>query len=136
MDTFSDNSRCSSFEALNQHDPNLSQKAKAMFTKVNSYLNFELTSNQLDYQLLEKMNLAAAKSVEEMKLVTNEIVVTNADLADKFDELDPLMGQLSEIECTVDKLETAAYRLDSFTQRLEEKINNHLLKLKMQQLPK
>lgn len=42
MDTFSDNSRCSSFEALNQHDPNLSQKAKAMFTKVNSYLNYEV----------------------------------------------------------------------------------------------
>lgn len=96
----------------------------------------QLTSNQLDYHLLEKMNLAAAKSVEEMKLVTNEIVVTNADLTDKFDELDPLMGQLSEIECTVDKLETAAYRLDSFTQRLEEKINNHLQKIKIQQLPK
>lgn len=96
----------------------------------------QLTSNQLDYQLLEKMNLAAAKSVEEMKLVTNEIVVTNADLTDKFEELDPLMGQLSEIESTVDKLETAAYRLDSFTQKLEEKINNHLLKIKMQQLPK
>lgn len=100
------------------------------------FLVSQLTSNQLDYQLLEKMNLAAAKSVEEMKLVTNEIVVTNADLTDKFEELDPLMGQLSEIECTVDKLETAAYRLDSFTQRLEEKINNHLQKIKMQHLPK
>ena len=41
MDTFSDNSRCSSFEALN-HDPNLSRLAKQMFQKTNDYLNFEV----------------------------------------------------------------------------------------------
>lgn len=40
--TFSDNSRCSSFEALNQHDPNLSKLAKNMFQKTNDYLNFEV----------------------------------------------------------------------------------------------
>jgi hypothetical protein len=36
------------------------------------------------------------------------------------------MKELKDIETTVDKLEFAAYRLDSFTQKLEEKINNHL----------
>lgn len=41
MDTFSDNSRCSSFEALT-HDPNLSRLAKQMFQKTNDYLNFEV----------------------------------------------------------------------------------------------
>ena len=42
MDTFSDNSRCSSFEALISHDPNLSRLAKNMFQKTHDYLNFEV----------------------------------------------------------------------------------------------
>ena len=41
MDTFSDNSRCSSFEALT-HDPNLSKLAKQMFQRSNDYLKFEV----------------------------------------------------------------------------------------------
>jgi hypothetical protein len=42
MDTFSDNSRCSSFEALT-HDPNLSRLAKQMFQRTNDYLNYEVS---------------------------------------------------------------------------------------------
>ncbi|CRK94164.1 CLUMA_CG007682, isoform A [Clunio marinus] len=127
MDTFSDNSRCSSFEALN-HDPNLSRLAKNMFQKTNDFMNFELSSNLMDYELIDKMNQTASKSVETMKKVTDDIVVANDEINTKFDELEPLMKELQEIEATVNKLEVAAYRLDAFTQRLEEKVNIHLQK--------
>lgn len=43
-------------------------------------------------------------------------------------DLEPLMKELDEIEATVNKLEKAAYRLDSYTQKLEEKINEHIQK--------
>lgn len=40
------------------------------------------------------------------------------------------MKELQDIETTVNKLEYAAYRLDAFTQKLEEKVNLHLQKNK------
>ena len=44
------------------------------------------------------------------------------------DDVAPLMKELQEIEATVNKLENAAYRLDAFSQRLEEKVNNYIQK--------
>jgi predicted nucleic acid-binding Zn-ribbon protein len=41
-----------------------------------------------------------------------------------------MLQELEEIEVTVNKLENAAYRLDSHTLKLEEKINDHIKKLK------
>lgn len=41
MDTLSENSRCSSFEALS-HDPNLLKLAKSMFQKTSDYLSYEV----------------------------------------------------------------------------------------------
>lgn len=93
------------------------------------------------------MNQAASKNVENLKKVTDEVVVTNDELYSKFSkwtkttnlqsilinelgEVAPLMKELKEIETTVNKLEYAAYRLDAFTLRLEEKINAYLLKNK------
>lgn len=38
------------------------------------------------------------------------------------------MKELQDIETTVNKLEHAAYRLDAFSQRLEEKINAYIQK--------
>lgn len=46
--------------------------------------DFQLSSNLMDYELIEKMNQAASKNVENMKKVTDEIVVTNDDLNTKF----------------------------------------------------
>lgn len=40
------------------------------------------------------------------------------------------MKELQDIEATVNKLECAAYRLDAFTQRLEDKVNIYLQKNK------
>lgn len=38
------------------------------------------------------------------------------------------MNELQDIENTVNKLEHAAYRLDAFSQKLEEKINTYIQK--------
>lgn len=40
------------------------------------------------------------------------------------------MKELQAIEVTVNKLEYAAYRLDSFTQKLEDKVNIYIAKNK------
>ena len=76
------------------------------------------------------MNQAASKNVENMKKTTNEVVVVNDELNSKFNDVVPLMQELKEIEKTVNKLESAAYKLDSFTQKLEERVNAHIQKYK------
>ena len=76
------------------------------------------------------MNQAASKNVENLKKTTNEVVVANDDINSKFNDVVPLMQELKEIEKTVNKLESAAYKLDSFTLKLEEKVNAHIQKHK------
>lgn len=104
----------------------------------------------MDYELIEKMNQATSKNVANLKATTDGIVVTNDDLNTKFsefnkkafilsyqhwqfhftDDVEPLMKELNNIESTVNKLEVAAYRLDAFTLRLEEKVNLYIQKNK------
>ncbi|XP_070500410.1 biogenesis of lysosome-related organelles complex 1 subunit 2 [Chironomus tepperi] len=125
--SFSEHSRTSSYEnLLTENNDNLSKTAKNMFQKTRDYLSYELSSNVLDYELLDKMNLTVAKNIELMKKTSEDIVVTNEDLNQKFRDLEPLMKELEEIETTVNKLENAAYRLDAYTQKLEEKINEYV----------
>jgi hypothetical protein len=50
MDTLSENSRCSSFEALS-HDPNLLKLAKSMFQKTNDYLSYEVSEFLLNFSI-------------------------------------------------------------------------------------
>lgn len=65
-----------------------------------------------------------------MKKMTNDIVVENDEFQTDVKLLSPLFKELGEIEATVDKLEKAAYRLDSYATKLEEKIDNHIQKQK------
>lgn len=84
----------------------------------------------MDYELLEKMNGAASKNIDEMKRMTNDIVVANDEFQTEVKKLEPLMMELDGIEATVNKLEKAAYRLDSYAIKLEEKIDNHIQRQK------
>ena len=38
----------------------------------------------MDYELIEKMNLATSKNLENLKKQSEEIVITNDDLNNKF----------------------------------------------------
>lgn len=69
------------------------------------------------------MNQTASKCVETMKKNTDDIVVTGEELNQKFQDLTPLLKDLEDIENTVIKLESAAFRLDNYVGRLGEKIN-------------
>lgn len=44
--------------------------------------------------------------------------------------IEPLMLELQDIETTVNKLESAAYSLDAFTKKLDEKLNIYLINSK------
>ena len=61
------------------------------FTKIltltNVFLYVQLSSNVLDYELLDKMNQTVAKNIELMKKTSEDIVVTNEDLNQKFRKL-------------------------------------------------
>lgn len=52
-----------------------------------------MSSNLLDYELLEKMNQAASKNVENLKKVTDEVVVANDQLNNKFSEYQTRKGR-------------------------------------------
>lgn len=77
------------------------------------------------------MNQSASKNIEIMKKTTDEVVIANDVLNNKFNDFEPISKELKEIEATVDKLESAAYKLDSFTQKLEAAINAHIQKHKV-----
>ncbi|XP_058837845.1 biogenesis of lysosome-related organelles complex 1 subunit 2 [Topomyia yanbarensis] len=111
----------SSFEPFDAHDPNLSRLATKMFQKTGDYISHELSSTVEDYKLIENMNKAMLGKVFEMKQMSESIASKNSELNRKYEELKPLLKKIEDIESTVDKLEAAAYQLDSYTVRLENK---------------
>ncbi|EAT35936.1 AAEL011939-PA [Aedes aegypti] len=111
----------SSFEPFDAHDPNLSRLATKMFQKTGEYIGHELSTTADDYRLIENMNKAMMGKVLEMKQMSESIAVKNNELSRKYEELKPLLQRVEDIESTVNKLEAAAYQLDSYTIRLENK---------------
>lgn len=111
----------SSFEPFDAHDPNLSRLATKMFQKTGDYISHELSASVEDYKLIENMNKAMMGKVIEMKQMSESIAAKNNELNRKYEELKPLLQKIDDIESTVDKLEAAAYQLDSYTIRLENK---------------
>ncbi|XP_023029256.1 biogenesis of lysosome-related organelles complex 1 subunit 2 [Leptinotarsa decemlineata] len=114
----------SSFEALDPHDPNLSQLANRMFSKTSEYLYGELTSTLDDYRLLENMNQTVITKYSDMKRLAVNVKKSMCELNEKYNSLIPLLQQIEQIEDSVVKLEQAAYKLDSYSKRLEAKFKN------------
>ncbi|XP_028142108.2 biogenesis of lysosome-related organelles complex 1 subunit 2 [Diabrotica virgifera virgifera] len=111
----------SSFEALDPHDPNLSQLANTMFSKTSEYLYGELTSTLDDYRLLEVMNKSVITKYSDMKNLAVNVKKSMNELNEKYNSLIPLLQQIDQIEASVVKLEQAAYKLDAYSKRLEAK---------------
>ncbi|KAB0797777.1 hypothetical protein PPYR_08770 [Photinus pyralis] len=114
----------SSFEALDPHDPNLSQLATTMFTKTADYLYGELTATQEEYKLLENMNRATITKYSDMKHIATNIAKSIGELNEKYTSLQPYLDQIDQIEDSIAKLEQAAYKLDAYSKRLEAKFKN------------
>ncbi|KAF5299377.1 hypothetical protein FQR65_LT09418 [Abscondita terminalis] len=114
----------SSFEALDPHDPNLSQLATTMFTKTADYLYGELTATQEEYRLLENMNRLTITKYSDMKHIATNVAKSMGELNEKYDNLQPYLDQIDQIEDSIAKLEQAAYKLDAYSKRLEAKFKN------------
>ncbi|XP_019872355.1 biogenesis of lysosome-related organelles complex 1 subunit 2 [Aethina tumida] len=114
----------SSFEALDPHDPNLSKLANNMFSKTSEYLYGELTSTLDDYRLLENMNRAVITKYSDMKHIAVNVTKSVTELNEKYEDLEPLLQQIDQIEDSVVKLEQAAYKLDAYSKRLEAKFKS------------
>ncbi|CAD7089019.1 unnamed protein product [Hermetia illucens] len=111
----------SSFEAFDPHDPNLSKLATKMFRTTEEYIAHELNAPLEDYKLLEDMNKATQAKYSDMQQIADNLVISTTELHDKLVALEPFMNQIDEIEATVNKLEAAVYKLDSYSLALETK---------------
>jgi len=111
----------SSFEALDPHDPKLSNLAEVMFNNTSKYLQGELDSVLEDYSLLSQMNAATAEKYSDLRQVTGSVARSLGDLNDKYLSLQPHLDQIDQIEESVVKLEEITFQLDDYVKRLEEK---------------
>lgn len=111
-----------------------------MFQKVHEYLQAELTSSESEYQLLEQMNKVTAAKYKDLTQVAANvgkgIIELNAKCKETFiywqctylnvffftvKSLEVYLEQIDQIEDNISKLEHAAYKLDAYTVRLENK---------------
>nr|SVE85888.1 EOG090X0J9J [Daphnia pulicaria] len=111
----------SSYEPLETHDPTLNRLAVTMFQKVHEYLQAELTSSESEYQLLEQMNKVTAAKYKDLTQVAGNVGKGIIELNAKFKSLEVYLEQIDQIEDNISKLEHAAYKLDAYTVRLENK---------------
>nr|CAG4636675.1 EOG090X0J9J [Eubosmina coregoni]SVE70186.1 EOG090X0J9J [Eubosmina coregoni] len=114
----------SSYEPLETHDPHLNKLAVTMFEKVSNYLQAELTSSESEYQLLEQMNKATTAKYQDMRLIAANVGKGIVELNEKFKSLQGYLDQIDQIEENISKLESAAYKLDAYTVRLENKFKS------------
>lgn len=111
----------SSFEALDPHDPQLNHLASLMFSKTSDWISGELQATSEDYKLIGQMNKATASKYADMQQITGNIARGVAVLNSKYSELQPYLDQIDQIDASVTRLEQAAFKLDSYSKRLEAK---------------
>lgn len=117
-----------------------------MFQKIHEYLQAELTSSESEYLLLEQMNKVTADKYRDLTqvaaIVGKGIVELNSKCMEKHiyyvvvitlyslstfislltvKSLEVYLEQIDQIEDNISKLEHAAYKLDVYTVRLENK---------------
>lgn len=93
------------------------------FEKVSDYINAELTASLKDYEFIAKLNKTAATSFEDYMVVAEKI----AKNVNRINEnqmakarLDGLVRAIDELDVKVSSLETLAYKIDSYSKRLED----------------
>lgn len=93
------------------------------FEKVSDYINAELDASLRDYEFITKLNKTTSTTFKDYQLVAEKI----AKNVNKINEnqkarqrLDVLIKAIDEIDLKVNSLEALAYRIDSYSKRLEE----------------
>ncbi|KAF2070081.1 hypothetical protein CYY_008607 [Polysphondylium violaceum] len=95
-----------------------------MFTKVTNYLNGELSTTVADYNLLIQMNNVTAAKYQDMTNQTKGLSLFMSDLKSKYEEFQPYLDKISDLDKNVTDLEKTVLLLDEYTKRLETKIKN------------
>merc|ERR1719221_2313249 len=111
----------SSFEALDPHDPQLNQLASVMFSSTSDWISGELETTTEEYKLLDQMNRLTMTKYSDMNQITENISKGVTELNSKYTDLLPYLEQIDQIDASVERLEQAAYKLDAYSKRLEQK---------------
>jgi biogenesis of lysosome-related organelles complex 1 subunit 2 len=114
----------SSFEALDPHDPQLNRLASEAFTATSDWISAELESTTEDYKLIEQMNRVTATKYSDMEQITANIAKGMSQLNVGYTQLQPYLEQIDQIDESVGRLESAAFKLDAYSKRLEDKFKS------------
>lgn len=92
------------------------------FHRVSEYIDAELKSSIKDYQFLTKINKTATASFKDYNSVAEKIAknigrINENQMAQA--RMDNLVKSLDELETKVTNLEALAYKIDSYSMRLE-----------------
>lgn len=93
------------------------------FEKVSDYINAELTASLKDYEFITKLNKTTSSSFKDYMVVAEKIA-KNVNRINENQKararLEDLVQAIDEIDLKVNSLEALAYRIDSYSKRLED----------------
>eukprot|EP01115_Flamella_aegyptia_P000864 TRINITY_DN112943_c0_g1_i1.p1 TRINITY_DN112943_c0_g1~~TRINITY_DN112943_c0_g1_i1.p1 ORF type:complete len:134 (+),score=24.47 TRINITY_DN112943_c0_g1_i1:98-499(+) len=116
-------------EEENLHDINEESKFRKsqledltdkMFTNLSDYLTSELRLSSQDYELLEKMNLQTANKYKNMADTTSHLITFMDDLKQKYENFQPYLERIDQIEQGIETLENTVLQLDAYSKKLEQ----------------
>ena len=94
------------------------------FSATSDWISAELESTTEDYKLIEQMNRVTATKYSDMEQITNNIAKGMTQLNASYAQLQPYLEQIDHIDESLARLETAAFKLDAYSKRLEDKFNS------------
>ena len=77
-----------------------------------------------EYKLLEQMNRVTLTKYSDMSQITENVSKGVVELNGKYTALMPYLEQIDQIDASVSRLEQAAYKLDAYSKRLEQKFKS------------
>lgn len=93
------------------------------FEKVADYINAEMTASLKDYDFIAKLNRTTSASFKDFMLVAEKIS-KNVDRINENQQakarLEDLVSSINDIDLKISSLESIAYKIDSYSKRLEE----------------
>jgi len=92
-----------------------------MFSKISQYMSSEVATTLEDYKLLERMNVVTMEKYDSMLEMAKSTGNNLHSLNQKLSDLQPYLDLIETIETKVIALEQAAYKLDAYSKRLEER---------------
>ncbi|KAJ3085899.1 hypothetical protein HK102_013700 [Quaeritorhiza haematococci] len=95
-------------------------------TKVGDFLKSEILVAAEDYRLIEGMNNLMRDKYIDMSSQAQQLITASAALQNTYQDVEPYIHQISEVEKQVLQLEQLASELDDYTKRLGKTIVGEL----------